>query len=368
MSNVDTEMSQIGLNKDEIDTPALLIDLNLMEKNISTMSNFLRDKKAKLRAHTKVHRTPILAHRQIEAGAKGICCQKVAEAEIMVASGIKDVIVTNEIITLTKINRLVALCNYANISVPIDDVDNAKILSKIAQRNGVTLNVLLDIHLGSNRCGVEPGEPALKLAKLVNQLKGIKFNGLMGFEGHISWMEPREKRRSEIERLEGLLVNTSELIKKAGIEVEEISTGSTGTYDVSSGIPEVTEVQAGTYLLMDAVYNQHVPEFECALTVLSTVISKPAGDRAITDAGQMSINTHGMLPIVKGMNGLEVMGVHAENTILKNRGPGKIKVGDAIEIIPSYLDGTVKLHEKFYGIKSNKVESVWKILGRDTSN
>jgi len=361
-------MSQIGLEVNELDTPALLIDLDLMEKNISTMADFFKGKEAKLRAHTKVHRTPILAHKQLEAGAKGICCQKVAEAELMVASGIRDVMVTNEIVTPAKINRLISLTNYADISVPVDDVSNAEALSRAAQREGAELSVLVDVHMGSNRCGVEPGEPALKLARSIQGLRGLRLMGLMGFEGHVSHMEPREKRRVEIERLEGLLVGTKELIERSGMEVAEISTGSTGTYDVSGVIPGVSEVQAGTYILMDSNYRRHVPEFDCALCVLSTVISKPSHDRAITDAGRMSISSPRGTPVVKGGEGVEVVGVHAENTILKTEKPAEMEIGDKVEVIPPYLDGTVKLHERFYGIRRGRVEAVWRILGRDTSH
>lgn len=361
------KMYRIGLEKDEIDTPALLIDLDLMEKNISTMANYFKGKKAKLRAHTKVHRTPIIAHKQVEAGAKGICCQKVGEAEVMAAGGIRDIMVTNEIVTPSKIDRLVALSKYADIAVPVDDFSNAEALSEAARREGVELKVLVDIHMGSGRCGVEPGEPALNLAKHIDGLEGLELMGLMGFEGHLSHIEPRQKRRTEIEKHEALLIDTKALIEKSGIEIAEISTGSTGTYDVSAIIPGVTEIQAGSYILMDAGYHPHVPEFDCALTVLSTVTSKPSDDRAITDAGLMSINTVGRKPVVVGKNGLEAVGVHAEHTILKIEKPVKIEIGDKIELIPPYLDGTVKLHERFYGIRKGKIEAVWRILGRDSS-
>lgn len=360
-------MYRIGLEKDEIDTPALLIDLDLMEKNISTMANFFKGKKAKLRAHTKVHRTPILARKQVEAGAKGICCQKVGEAEVMAAGGIRDILVSNEIVTSSKINRLVALNKYADVSVPVDDASVAEALARAARRMGVETKTFVDVHMGSGRCGVEPGEPALKLARHIDGLEGLEFMGLMGFEGHLSHMEPREKRRKEIERHEVMLVDTKKLIEKAGIEVAEISTGSTGTYDVSAVIPGVTEIQAGTYVLMDANYHPHVPEFECALTVLSTVISRPSYDRAITDAGRMSISAPRGNPLVVGRESIEAVSVHAEHTILKMEKPVKLGIGDKVELIPPYLDGTVKLHERFYGIRNGKIEAVWKILGRDSS-
>ncbi len=361
-------MSEIGLEKNEIDTPALLIDLDLMEKNISKMSHFFADKKAKLRAHTKVHRTPILAHKQIRAGAKGICCQKLAEAEIMAASGINDIMVTNEIVTPKKINRLIALTKYADISVIVDNVINAEQLSKAALREGAKLNVLVDIHTGSNRCGVESGEPAFKLTKRITELKGLSFMGLMNFEGHLSSLEPRDRRKLEIEKSEGILLKTKEVLEKSGIEVREVSTGSTGTYDVSGVTPGVTEVQAGSYILMDAGYHPHTPEFDCALSVLSTVISRPSEYRVICDSGLMSMHAQKDSIMVSGRSDLRVGAINAENTRLEKDKPIDLSVGDQVEFIPSYLDGTVKLHEKFYGVRKGKVECIWNILGRDTSN
>jgi D-serine deaminase-like pyridoxal phosphate-dependent protein len=360
-------MCEIGIKKEEIDTPALLIDLDVMKRNLFTMANFFRGK-AKLRAHTKVHRTPILAHKQIEMGSKGICCQKVEEAKVMVTAGIKDIIVTNQIVVPCKIKRLVSMAKYVNISVPVDNPKNADVLSKAALKEGVKLNVLVDIHLGSHRCGVEPGEPALKLAKYIDTLHGLKLIGLMGFEGHLSWMEPRDVRRKECEKLEGLLVNTKKIIEKAGIPIEEISTGTTGTYDVSGTYPEVTEVQAGSYLLMDAMYHKHVSEFECAISVLSTIISVPSADRAVSDAGLMSFSTTYGNPEMKCDQDVvgEVREVHAENTVI-NVKTGKLEIGDKIEFIPTYLDGTVFLHDKFYAVRREKLEAVWNILGRGKS-
>jgi D-serine deaminase-like pyridoxal phosphate-dependent protein len=215
---------------------------------------------------------------------------------------------------------------------------------------------------------VEPGEPAVKLAMVIKGLKGLNFLGLMGFEGQLSAIEPREERRIEIEKYESLLINSKKQIENAGIKVQEISTGATGTYDVSGATPEITEVQAGTYVLMDSEYRKHVREFSCALTVLSTVISKPSDQRVVTDAGHMSISTAQGKPEMIGNESLEVEELHAENTVLRVTGPSKVKVEDRIEFIPSYLDGTVNYHRKIYGVRKERVETIWKTLGRGTSN
>ncbi len=360
-------LNVIGQTKEQMDTPALLIDLDVMEKNSKHMADFFKNAKARLRAHTKVHRCPAIAHRQIEAGAKGICCQKVGEAEVMAEAGIRDIIVTNEIVTPPKIKRLLSLAALCKISVPVDNAANADVLSSLAARSGKRLDVLIDIHMGSNRCGVEPGEPALKLAKHVKKLRGLNIIGLMGFEGHISSMMPRKKRRAECEKLERLLIDTKGLLERNDISVGEVSTGTTGTYDVTANFPGVTEVQAGTYVLMDLPYHQHVPEFECAMHVLSTIISTPSPYRAITDAGLMSMNTSSGLPALLDHRDVEVADLHAENAILKSKKPLRFKIGEKVEFLPTYLDGTVNLFDRFYATRRGRIEAVWSIAGRGRS-
>ncbi len=334
-------MNRIGIEKKEMDTPALLIDLDIMERNISTMASFFRGKKARLMIHSKVHRVPWIAHRQIESGAKGICCQKVRQAEIMAAAGIRYITLTNQVVTPSKIERLVNAAKYTDVSVSVDNTKNADDLSRTAMKEGVALGVFVDVHVGAQRFGVEPGEPALKLAKYIKSLKGLRLKGVLGNIGHISWIEPRDKRRRECERLIGLLVDTKSLMERSGISVQEISTGSTGTYDACASNAEVTEVRAGSYVLMDAGYYEHVPEFDCALTVLSTVISKQPEGIVVADAGMMSVSSAYGKPKVLGTNSLEVHELHAENTLLKLREPTQIEIGDKIEFIPSYLDATV---------------------------
>jgi D-serine deaminase-like pyridoxal phosphate-dependent protein len=358
----------VGIERDEIETPALLVDLDLMEKNLHTMANFFCGKKAKFRPHTKVHRSPALAHKQIEAGAIGICCQKVSAADVMVSAGIKDVMVANQIATPSKISRLVKLAAAANIAVPIDSVRNADDLSKAAIEQGVKLNVWLDVHVGSQRCGVEPGEPAVRLAEQINALPGLQLIGLMAYEGHLDWLEPRDQRRKEFEKAAFLVTETQKLIERRGISVEEISMGTTGTYDAAGNFPGMTQVRAGSYLLMDCKYHKHVPEFECALSVLTTVISVPSTQRAVTDAGLMSINQNYGPPEVRNRKDLAIYKLHGDNTLLTRKRETRIEVGEKIEIIPSYLDGTINMHERLYALRKNKVEAVWEISARGKSD
>jgi len=359
-------MNEVGVSVQDLDTPVLLADLDLVESNILRMADFLKSRNTKLRAHTKVHRIPALAQKQLVAGAKGVCCQKVSEAQVMVSAGIKDVMVTNQIVTTQKIRRLVDLAKKAHVSVAVDNEENASLISKIASEEGAEVGMTVDVHMGSQRCGVEAGGPAVELARNVSRLKGVRLEGLMGFEGHLSGMEPREKRRAEVEKAESELVKTRTLVEKAGIRIESISTGSTGTYDITSNNPEIAELQAGTYVLMAWEYHKHVPEFECALTVLSTVISRPDAHRAITDAGLMSINTDQGIPHVAKRGDIQVQEMHAENTQLTTKADSKIRLGDRVELIPSYLDATVPCHKQLYAVRRGKVESIW-TTSRDTS-
>ena len=360
-------MNEVGAKKEELDTPALLIDLDLMEKNLKKMADFLRAKNAKLRPHIKVHRTPIIARKQIESGAVGVCCQKVRQAEVMVEGGIKDVFVPNIVATPSKISRLASLARYANVTVLVDDDVNAEQLSSAAQKMGSTLGILVDVHVGSERFGVGPGQPALELARKVGALKGLRFLGLMANIGFLSYNEPRAERRAMVEKVEMPLVETKELLEKSGIKVERLSSGSTGTYDVSANNREIDEIRPGSYALMDRHYHEHVPEFDCAMRVLGTVISKHPEGIIVLDVGMASMSVEHGNPELVNSDGLEVHQVHAENLLLKAKKTVKITVGDKIELIPSYLDGTVVRHEKFYGMRNGQVETVWDIMGRDAS-
>jgi len=360
-------MMEIGCRKEELDTPALLIDLDLMEKNIQRMSHFLNEKNAKLRPHSKVHRTPIIARMQMEAGAIGICCQKVRQAEIMAEAGINDILIPNVIATPNKIKRLAALSKHSNITVIVDDVSNAEQLAHESDRIGTSIGVLVDVQVGDERFGLDPGEPVLNLTKRVTAMRGLKFLGLMCHIGFLSQTEPRTERRTRGKEAEASLIKTKDLLERSGIKVERLSSGTTGTYDVSADNPEITEIRAGSYVLMDSSYHEHVPEFDCAMRVLGTVISKNPKGIVVLDVGMASMSTEHGMPRLARADGLSVYQVHAENLLLKPDNASTVQIGDKVELIPSYLDGTVVRNDKFYGIRDDEVEAVWDIMGRNAS-
>jgi len=353
-----------GTCKEELDTPILMIDLDLMESNIAKMAEFFRNVKADLRPHTKTHKTPMIAHKQINAGAIGVTCAKLGEAEVMVNNGIKDVLIANEIVPFNKIEKLVSLARHADVMVAVDDPDNVENLSRSAQNKGVNLRVLIEVNIGMNRCGVLPGEPALKLAQKVSKSKNLIFAGLMGYEGHTVAIPDFEQRKIDTEKCLTMLVETKDLLERNGLQVGIVSGGGTGTYNITGKFSGMTEVQAGSYVVMDAFYRNVLQDFDCALTVLATVISRPNKDVAIIDAGIKTLTKEG-IPEVIGIEGAKVISLSEEHGKLDMSECNiNLKPGDKIEMIPNHCCTTINLHDRFYGIRNGKLEAIWDIVGR----
>lgn len=355
----------IGKGMYDIDTPALVIDLDGMERNIRRMADFFRDRPAKLRPHAKTHKTPELARMQLDAGAIGITCAKLGEAEVMANAGIRDLLVANEVIGTPKIARLVEVARRSDIMVAVDSAENARAISEAAEEAGVRVRVLIEVDVGQNRCGVKPGEPAVRLAQEVLKRRGLLFRGIMGYEGHIVLNPDREARESECQKSMTQLVGTKEALEAAGIPVEIVSGGGTGTYAVTGAFPGVTEVQAGSYITMDARYKGLNLGFECALTVLTTVVSRNGPEVVVCDAGMKAVTREFGMPESKDPR-MEVTHLSEEHGKLAVKDPGGVphRVGDKIEIIPSHGCTTINLHDTFYGVRAGKVEAVWDIAAR----
>ena len=362
------DRSLIGSGKFEINTPALLIDLEKMEFNLNAVADFLKDKEANIRPHTKTHKSPVLAHKQIKAGAIGVTCQKLAEAEVMAGAGIEDILITNQIIGSNKIKRLVNLAKKIDIKVVVDNVSNIEAISEAAMQEDVKLGVLVEVNIGLNRCGVTPGEEALQLAQEIVKNKGLEFKGLMGYEGHTVFIESYEERKRETIKALKLLMDTKELVEQNGLKCKIISSGGTGTYNITGEYPGITEIEAGSYLTMDGQYGTIDgigEEFKKALTLLTTVISRPVEDRAVIDAGVKTVTEDFGLPAVKDGEGITLFQLDEENGHLRLENSGKnLKVGDKIELIPSHGCTTINLHDVFYGIRGGIVESILPIEAR----
>ena len=350
----------IGMDKREIDTPALLLDLEVMEKNISEMAKYFRSVPARLRPHIKNHMSPFIAHKQLNAGAVGVCCQTIREAEIMSYSGIGDILIANEIVGGPKIERLTNLARHTNVMVAVDNPRNVENLSVAATDNGISLEVLIDLNTGYDRCGVDPGEPALHLAEKITRSKGLRLKGINGYTPMVDEKDPSKKVESQRARLKHN-IDTRDLLEKNGFDVEVVSAGCSKDYYISAEYPGITEVQAGTYVYMDTSHSELIgappADLNYALTVLTTVISKPSNDRLVVDAGNKAIAREDSIP--KDVTGIVLYRLSAEHGRVRIMNPSrKLVVGDKIELIPSYGDGTVNRWNKYFGIRENRLDTI----------
>lgn len=358
----------IGMHKTELDTPALLIDLDKMEANIETMANYFSTVNADLRPHVKTHKTPIISHKQIAAGAIGVTCAKLGEAEAVIHAGIRDVLIANQIVGPHKIARLINLAKHSEIMVAVDNSQNVQAISEAAAAKGATVRMLVEVNIGMNRCGVESGKPALELAEQIHRSPNLIFEGLMGYEGHTVAKPDRAERDTAAREAMQRLVDAKNFLEKHSVEVSIMSGGGTGTFNITGSIPEMTEVQAGSYVFMDSTYRNvqgSGDQFDCSLSVLATVVSRPNRSRMIVDTGLKVLAKEFGIPQPIGLAGVELTGLSEEHgTIQVSDENVSLKPGDKLEILPSHCCTTVNLHDRYYGIRNGIVESVWDIAAR----
>jgi D-serine deaminase-like pyridoxal phosphate-dependent protein len=355
--------NQLGMHYLGLETPALLVNLAAMEHNVRLVADFFATVPANLRPHVKNHRTPALAQIQIAAGAVGICCGNLAEAEIMIDAGIDDVLITKEIVRPDQLARVAELAGRSAIKVIVDDYMVALKINQAAQAAGTRVGVLVDVDVRLGRSGVAPGEAARYLSHAIAKLRGLQYLGLMGYEGSMQPLSVAE-REQECRRVLKSLVETKQLIEGDGIAVPIVSTGAASTYRVAGAFSGVTEVQAGSYLLSDARYRRTLPEFTCALSVLATVISRPSPARVTIDAGQKKLSPDGGMPEPK-LAALRVVALNEEHGLLDLEDVSDpIRVGDVIEITPWHGSTTINLYDWIYGIRDEHVEVIWEVSAR----
>ena len=352
-----------GTPLEQIDTPALIVDLDAAEANIKALQDWCDANGTNARPHVKTHKSPYWARKQIEAGAIGVCAAKVGEAEAMVAGGVKDILVANQIVGPIKIPRLVALAHQAAIGVVVDDAENVRDLSDTASRAGVEIGVLVDINVRINRTGVEPGEPAVELVRSVVDAPGVRFDGLMGYEGHVT---PEEQAQTDaVETWLGKLQAAIIAVEEAGYPVEVVSGAGTTTYRASGSHERVTEVQCGTYIFMDGAYGPEAPEFTTALTVISQVMSRPVPERAVIDIGLKSVSVDSGPPVVFDRPGAEISRMAEEHGILSLEDKARnLKVGDRVRLLPMHGDTTINQHSHYFGVRNGILEDVIPISAR----
>jgi D-serine deaminase-like pyridoxal phosphate-dependent protein len=348
------------MKTNDLRTPALLLDLDSMESNLWRMANYFRNRLVGLRPHFKNHQVLSLAAKQLQAGAVGVTCARLEHAESLVEQGLGSILIANEIAGESMIERFVDLSRRAPVLVAVDNACTVVDMAKQAGNRAHELNVVVDLDLRLRRCGVEPGAAALSLAKLVLE-KGLKFRGLMGYPGSFRLAPGAEKERAVRSDLRPL-IETKALIERAGIPVEIVTCGGTGDYSITATFPEVTEIQAGSYLLMDTEYAPFAPDFKPALSVLGTVISKPSGQRLVANTGAKALSCEKGLPKVKGIPGLRVEAMHAEHVLIEIVDPAAaLEIGDVIELWVHYLDSTIQLHDRMYGVRNGEVEETLQI-------
>jgi len=347
----------------EVDTPSLLLDIDALKANIATMAAFFADKPSRLRPHFKSHKCTAIAKMQMEAGAVGITCAKLGEAEVVADAGITDILIANQIVSKCKIQRLVELAKRANPMVAVDSVINVRELSAAASKAGVKIRVLVEVDCGMNRCGVEPGQPALDLARVVASSPGLVFEGLQGYEGHLVLIRDEEERFEKTRAALAPLVETRRLIENAGIPVNIVSGGGTGTYNLTGCIEGIDEVQAGSYAAMDYYYGEIRPEFRQAMSILVGICSRPKPGVAVVDVGTKGVGADFGPPLLKNIPGGELLKFSSEEHTVFMLPEAAGGLGDSIEIIPSHGCATSNLYREFIVHKDGIVVDVWPIEG-----
>jgi D-serine deaminase-like pyridoxal phosphate-dependent protein len=348
-----------------VDTPALLLDINALKANIDFLANYFRSRPCKLRPHFKSHKCTAIAGLQMKAGAVGVTCAKLGEAEVVADAGIRNILIANEIVGPLKIRRLVDLCRRADPIVAVDSPENVRMLSEHASAAGTSIGVLVEVDVGMGRCGVPPGKAALDLAQAVAVSAGLRFEGLQGYEGHCVDLRDATERADKTRASLKLLLATRRLIESSGFRVKIVSGGGTGTYDITGTSDGVDEVQAGSYACMDWWYGDIRPEFKQAMSILATVISRPQASKIIIDVGRKGTGSEWGPPRVRNLSGSRVTGFNSEeHTTIEVPPEAAVKVGDRLEIIPSHGCTTSNLYSEFVVYDDGGVIDKWPIEGR----
>jgi D-serine deaminase-like pyridoxal phosphate-dependent protein len=346
---------------DEVPTPAAIVDLPALERNVARMAAQTRGP-SRLRPHFKTHKSIELARRQLAAGAIGITAATVWEALALAESGTPDVLIANEVIGTAKVAAAAAAARSCRLTVAVDDMRGVRELARAAVDGGVTIGALIDVDIGMGRCGVRSDGQAFELADEIARLQGLELRGVMGYEGHCVFEADPRARAAAARAATDRLLNVAELLRRAGHSVEVVSSGGTGTAAMTGSDPRVTEIQAGSYVFMDTAYERVVPEFEVALTILATVLSRH-GETAVLDCGVKTIAASLGLPRLRDGEGTARY-VAEEHLVLDVPSPSHIQVGDRIHVISGHCCETVNLHDRLFAVRDDRVVETWTTMGR----
>ena len=357
--------ASIGQRLEEVDTPALVLDLDAFEKNLLLLTQSVNGK-VRIRPHAKTHKCPEIAKRQIAAGAVGVCCQKVSEAEALVDGGIADVLISNEIVGAPKIARLATLSKRARIGVCLDDAGNLRDLAA----SGARLDVYIELEVGMRRCGVAPGEPVLALAKEIVKHRKLRFAGLHAYHGRAQHVRSTQDRRVAIENAATAVQVTKALLDKNNIPCHVVTGAGSGTYMLEVGTGAWDEIQPGSYVFMDADYAKNewaapLPRFEHSLFVLTTVMSRQAS-HAVVDAGLKASSVDSGMPLVFQQKNLQY--THASDEHGWIEGEKLPALGEKLLLVPGHCDPTVNLYDWYVCVREGVVEALWPITARGAVN
>lgn len=367
-----TVPAAVGMGLEEIATPALLVDMDAFELNVARLKAFCEAAGVRLRAHAKTHRSADIALYQIRhGGSSGICCQKVSEAEALVAGGVEDVLVSNEVVDPRKIDRLAALADRARVIVCVDDAANVTELSAAAVRRGVRLECLVELDVGAGRCGVADPADALELARAIDAAPGLVFSGLQAYQGSAQHAYDFDARKGLVDAAVAKTRATVDLLAAEGLRCAIVGGAGTGTYPLEAASGVYNELQCGSYVFMDADYArvrgadgaEGAPGFENALFVLTSIMSKAKPGMAVCDAGLKALAVDSGLPLVFGRTDLFYRSASDEHGVIADPGD-TLRLNDRLRLVPGHCDPTSNLHDWFVAVRGDRVEALWPVTAR----
>jgi 3-hydroxy-D-aspartate aldolase len=364
----------IGMDESEIQTPCLVLDLDALERNIKKMGDYARAHGMRHRSHGKMHKSVDVQQLQERmGGAVGVCCQKVSEAEVFARGGINDILVSNQVRDPAKIDRLARLPKLgARAIVCVDDVANVADLSAAAQRNGTTIECLVEIDCGAGRCGVTSTPAVVEIAKAIETAPGLKFSGIQAYQGAMQHLYSYDDRKAKIDIAVAMVRDAVDALKAEGLECDIIGGGGTGSYYFEGKSGVYNELQCGSYAFMDADYGRILDqngnridqsEWENALFILTSVMSHAKPDKAICDAGLKAQSVDSGLPVIFGRTDVKYVKCSDEHGVIDDPA-GVLKVNDKLRLVPGHCDPTCNVHDWYVGVRAGKVETLWPVSAR----
>ncbi len=363
--------AEVGMKLEDVATPSLIIDLDAFEKNVKFMGDFIADKGLRLRAHAKTHKSADIAlYQMAHGGACGVCCQKVSEAEAIVEGGVTDVLVSNQVVDLQKIDRLAQLAGRARTLVCVDDLANVDDLAAAAQKHNTTIECLVEIDCGAGRCGVQWGAPVVELAKKIDAAEGLEFSGLQAYQGAAQHVHDFTERKAKIDTAVKQVADTVAMLKAEGLECKIVGGAGSGSYYFEGNSGVYNEMQCGSYIFMDADYQRvldqegnRISEFDNALFIWTSIMSKTKADKAICDAGLKAQSVDSGLPYIYGRDDVEYIKCSDEHGVISD--PGNVlKLNEKLKLVPGHCDPTCNVYDWYVGVRGGRVECLWPVTAR----